>query len=334
MGIPISIASGMNNTAFGDVQGPLAALLQETYDRYKDSEFTLWQKIFCEFNLKTNRATLGEIGGIGLYEDVGENGEYPQTDFSDGFEKTVSAEEWKNSFGVSLTMMEDKLDFAMENIGEELVGAYYLTKNDFFWGMIAAAFNNTDFVTPKGKKISIKTKDGVNLFSTAHKMAHKSGTICNAFSDAFSATALGKASTRMQNMKDDNGHIIGLRPDTIIVPNEESAKSSVFGVVGSYNDPTTPASNKFNYQFGNWNVITVPWLEGCVQGANFPWMLADSTYNKRKRAALDVERIQLNIRSELASNDVNLWKGRGRFGGAFREFRGFLAGGLSFGASL
>lgn len=333
-GIPISIDSGVNNTIFGDIQGPLSMLIQQEYARFQNSEFTQWDKIFKEFQLETHSASIGETGSIGLFEDVGENGAYPISDLRDGFLKTLKAEEWKNSFGISQTMMEDKLDFVLKDQSKQLVSSYYRTKNAFFWGLLGAALNNSDYVTAKKNKISIKAKDNVNLFSQNHKMSNAGGSICNAFSDPFSKTALGKIAEKMQNMKDDNGEILGLVPDTIIIPNIEAAKDDVFGVIGAHNDPDTAAGNKYNYQFGNWTVIVAPWLVPYQPQDGYNWIVMDSQYNEDAHGALDVERIPLGITSKIADNDVNMWKGRCRFSGAFNEFRAFAAGGVSFGASM
>lgn len=332
-GIPISVASGLHSTIFGDVQGPLVQLITDAYNRYKDSNFTQWQNIFHEFKLDSKSAVIGETGAGGLFEDVGENGAYPQSEISEGFQKVLTALTWKYAYSISEDAIEDKLDFVLNDLSEGIVDSYFRTKNNFFWALLGSALKNTDLVTPKKNKVSIAAKDGRNLFSTTHKMAGAGGTLCNAFSDAFSASALGKVAEHMQNMKDENGEILGLVPDTIIIPNTEAAKSAVFGVVGSHNDPTTPASNKFNYQFGNWNVMVVPWLVPYQPESGFNWILMDSSYNERMRGAIDIERIPLKIRSTLAPNDVNEWMGRCRFNGAFKEWRAFAAGGLSFGSA-
>ena len=47
-GIPISVSSGLNNTIFGEIQGPLSLLIEQEYARFQHSEFTLWDKIFKE----------------------------------------------------------------------------------------------------------------------------------------------------------------------------------------------------------------------------------------------------------------------------------------------
>ena len=58
----------------------------------------------------------------------------------------------------------------------------------------------------------------------------------------------------MQNFMDDNGNLLTLAPDTIIIPNDYSLKNAVFEAIGADKDPDT-ANNGFNYLFGRWNVI-------------------------------------------------------------------------------
>ena len=134
---------------------------------------------------------------------------------------------------------------------------------------------------------------------------------------------------------DDNGEIIGLVPDTIIIPNTAKAKDEVFGILGAHNDPNTPAGNRYNYQFGNWDVLVIPWLNDLVAAdGSYPWILMDSNYNESNYGAIDVERIPLAITSDKdRNNDANRWAGRARFGGAFGNFRAFAAGGLDFGTA-
>ena len=203
-------------------------------------------------------------------------------------------------------------------------------------GLLAAALQNKNYVR-NGRVISVDGIDGVKLFSTAHpskadsKLKQK-----NAFSNPFSAEALGKVSTAMQNMKTDSGEIAGLQPDTIIIPNTEKAKREVFGAIGSYHNPDEAASNRFNYLFGNWNVMVVPWLVPVVNEATgaYPWMLMDSAFNARRYGAVDIQRVKPSITSKINDNDANEWKLRTRFSGGFGNWRAFAAGGLDFGAEI
>lgn len=336
-GVIVSVASNAYKTLYGDIQGPLAALIEQEYSKARLDQLTLWEEIFKPFGLKTSKATIASIGTVGLFKPVGENGEYPVSEIGKGFTKDVDSLEWKNSFFISQTMMEDKLDFVLMNNAKMLMDSAVRTKNAFYSGTFASAVLNRDYKVSTTDKVSIKTMDGVNLFSTAHKLANDKRTVSNAFSNTFSATNLGKVATEMQNMKDDNGEMMGLAPDTILIPNTEKAKSELFGVLGARNDPDTPGGNRYNYQFGNWKVIVLPWLVDTVNAntGDYPWILMDSHYNEGNYGALAVERIPLEVKSSIESNnDANRWAGRERYGAAFGDFRAFAAGGLEYGSEL
>lgn len=334
-GVIVSIGEGMYDSLWGNVQGPMKVFLETTYEGARKAQLTIWEKIFKPFQLDSHNATIATSGSLGLFEDVGQNGNYPNTQLGDGFNMLLAAETWKLAVYISQEMMEDKLTFAMKNEGKQLLDSYIRTRNNFFMGMLKAALQGKDYVSVLKNRYSTKTMDGVNLFATNHKLANSKKTVSNAFSDAFSKNALDKVSTEMQNMVDDNGEIIGLVPDTIIIPNTAKAKDEVFGILGAHNDPNTPAGNRYNYQFGNWDVLVIPWLNDLVAAdGSYPWILMDSNYNESNYGAIDVERIPLAITSDKdRNNDANRWAGRARFGGAFGNFRAFAAGGLDFGTA-
>lgn len=334
-GIIFSVASGVNDSVFGKLQDPLKAFIERANEAWMNNEMNLAPKIFHPFKLDSNTGSIASLGSLGEMEAVGENGAYPLGNLEEGYRKVIRAEEWKYSFAISQTAMEDKLDFVITSNGQNLMDAYYRTRNNFMWGLLGAALQNKHFVR-KGMEFSVNTWDGVKLFAQEHPSKFDAKMKqCNAFSDAFSATVLGKLATAMQNAKNDNGEIIGLVPDTIVIPNTEKAKSDVFGVLGAYKDPDTAAGNKFNYQFGNWNVMVVPWLESLATADSYPFFLMDSEYNEKHFGALDVVRIEPKIKSYIdESTDANIWKIRARFSGAFGDWRAFYAGGVSFGKAL
>lgn len=334
-GIIFSVASGVNDSVFGKLQDPLKAFIERANEAWMNNEMNLAPKIFHPFKLDSNTGSIASLGSLGEMEAVGENGAYPLGNLEEGYRKVIRAEEWKYSFAISQTAMEDKLDFVITSNGQNLMDAYYRTRNNFMWGLLGAALQNKHFVR-KGMEFSVNTWDGVKLFAQEHPSKFDAKMKqCNAYSDAFSATVLGKIATAMQNAKNDNGEIIGLVPDTIVIPNTEKAKSDVFGVLGAYKDPDTAAGNRFNYQFGNWNVMVVPWLESLATSNSYPFFLMDSDYNEKHFGALDVVRIEPKVKSYLdESTDANIWKIRARFSGAFGDWRAFYAGGVSFGKAL
>ena len=63
-GIIVSIANNVYNTLYGDIQGPMKALLEQAYEGSRKEQLTLWEKIFKPFKLDTNSATIAGIGTI------------------------------------------------------------------------------------------------------------------------------------------------------------------------------------------------------------------------------------------------------------------------------
>lgn len=328
-GIIISESSNVVNSLFGEVQGPLRVLLERENELWMNREGNIVEKIFVNFKIDTRSATLT---GSTSFAAAGENGAYPTGGIEEeGYAQTFIPETWKGSFAISMEMMEDKLDAVLRGQPVQFMDDYYRARHKFFWGLLGAALQNKDELELNGKRFGVKTKDGARLFSKTHAIAKTKKNQCNVFSNAFSQTNLGKVATEMQNLKNDNGEIVGIAPNAIIIPNLEAAKAEVFGVLGAYHDSGTPAGNKFNYQFGNWDVFVAPELNEYVSGDGFPWILADLNYNKRHYGAMEVERRGLLVRSEIAENDANVWKGNARFTGGFHDFRAFAAGGLSWG---
>ncbi|MBP3413149.1 MAG: hypothetical protein J6K89_07800 [Oscillospiraceae bacterium] len=336
-GIVFSVATGAKESAvFGMVQDPMKALIIRDNEAWMNNEQNLVDKIFKPFRLDTATGSIQEMGNLGEMEMVGENGGYPRSEIEEGFKKIFFAEEWKKEVAISQTAMEDQVSNALTEKARELMDAYHRTRNSFFWGLLGSALQNKHYLR-KGKTISVDTMDGVKLFSTAHpsKFDPKLKQ-SNAFSNAFSAGALGKVSTELQNVRTDNGEIAGLIPDTIIIPNTEEAKREVFGAVGSYHNPDEQASNKFNYLFGNWNVMVVPWLVPfCTAGQPFPWIVMASAFNEKRYGAVDIRRVDPSIKSYIdEGTDANIWAMRTRFSGAFGNWRAFAAGGLPFGKEI
>ena len=98
------------------------------------------------------------------------------------------------------------------------------------------------------------------LFSASHPSITK-GTKAqsNIFSAAFSAYAMDKVQEYMQGFKDDDGHLLNVAPDTILIPNVGELKRAVLAAVGSDLDPES-SKNAMNFQAGLWNVLVWNYL--------------------------------------------------------------------------
>ncbi len=337
-GVIFSVGSNVAPSVFGQIQDPMYALILREHEAWMNKDTNMVDRVFHEFRIHTATGSIRTMGNLGEMEIVGENGPKPRGEILEGFSKVLSSEEWKKSVGISQTALEDEVNGILKEKAHELMDAYHRTRNSFFWGLFGSALQNSNYVR-NGRVISTKTMDDVNLFHVAHPSAFNPKLKqTNAYSAVFSAEALDYVSTEMQNCLTDNGEVAGITPDTIIIPNTAKAKRSVFGAIGAFYDPNEPAGNKFNYQFGNWTVITVPWLVPYVKDKNselFPWVLMDSEQNKTRYGAVDIRRVDPTIKSYIDDDtDTNFFGMRTRFGGAFGDWRAFAAGGLEFGKAI
>ena len=194
----------------------------------------------------------------------------------------------------------------------------------------------TGKTVPIGRSVYDATSaDGVPLFSTAHpSITGGAAGQSNLFTGAFSAEVLDTVQERMQDFTDDDGNLLNIKPDTIIIPNDAGLKKDVFAAIGADKDPTT-ANNGFNYTFGRWTVIVWAYLNQFVASGTKPWVLMSSQYNEDYGGALWYDRKDLTMKSYIDENtDDNVWKGNARWSAGFNDWRAFAVGGASAGTTL
>ena len=146
--------------------------------------------------------------------------------------------------------------------------------------------------------------------------------------------SLSAMETAMQDFRGDNGEVLDVTPDTIVIPNEYTLKRDVFATIGADKDPKTN-NNGFNYQFGRWNVIVWPYLNQFLGTDKKPWILMDSKYNTENGGAVWLDRTNLEVKSRIDDgNDANVWSGYARFIAGFNDWRFAAVGGVTGGSTL
>ena len=80
----------------------------------------------------------------------------------------------------------------------------------------------------------------------------------------------------MQDFCDDDGNLLNVAPDTIIIPNSAKLKRAVFAAVGSELDPESN-KNAMNFQLGLWNILIWPYMDKQIGGKDYV-ILADSKF--------------------------------------------------------
>ncbi len=326
-----SQSGGLNDSVFGKSQAPIRLFLEKRGEAYENESML---KNLFQMN-KSNH--FGEkytaLTAMEGFSPVGENGAYPEDMMQEGFSKLLENETWKDSFAISREMVEDGVLLDMKRKPSAFVGGFYRTRERFGACLLGNAIVGNTTASFGGKSFDCTAADGKKLFATDHGAKVKGAAQSNCYADAFSAEALGKMEIAMQSFRGDNGEMLDIAPDTIVIPNIYALKDAVFAAVGSNLEPTT-GNNKYNYHCGCWNIQIWPYLNEFITSGTAPWLLLDSRYNKDVGSLVWQDRTELEIRSEIAENDANVWKGFARFAAGFNDWRGVCVGGVSGGSNL
>lgn len=330
-GIIFSEGSNVNDSVFGKSQEPIRMFLEKRAEAFEA------QSILPEiFNMGTSThwaekfATMTAMDG---FLPVGENGAYPVDGMQEGYSKVLEHMTWKDSFSISKEIIDDSNLMDLKSKPQGFITAYYRTREKFGAAIFGAAIKKQSSVTFGGKTFDTTGADGQALFSKTHPSKIKGGNQSNLFADAFSQDALGAIEERMQNFKGDNGELLDVAPTTIIIPNDYKLKRDIFAVLGAEHEPET-ANNAWNYLVGRYNVIVWSYLNQFITADTHPWIVMSKSYNEDYGSAMWLDRETLSVRSEIAENDANVWKGRARFTAGINDWRAFAVGGVSGGDTL
>lgn len=331
-GIIISESSGRLNSLYGNFQAPIASCIEERVEAWKVKE--IGPKIFKE--RKSTNFAEGYTGltAMGDWAPVGENGAHPTADFQEAYSKILTNVTWKSMFAISREMKDDNKIGDMMQRATKMTDAYYRTRERHFARLLGTASQGTASFTQGGQTFATTSADADVLFSTSHTPKVSGADQTNMYTNALDADKLAAVMTAMQQVKGDNGEVLGLNPDTLIIPNVAALKKTAFTIVGSLKEPGT-ADNDYNYLFGNLSVLVWPYLNEYIGATNTaPWFIMDSSYNESSDGGIFQNRVDLEVTSRLGTNDENIWDGYARFAAGFIDWRFIMGGGLSGGTTL
>ncbi len=331
MSIVFTQGSGLNDSIFGASQAPIKMFLEKKSESFEE------KSVIKDLFLMENSRNFGEkfvaMTGMNGFSPVGENGEYPKDGMEESFSKMLEHMTWKDEFEISREAVDDAKLMDMKKQPAAFIAGYHRTREMFGAALFGGALSRNKSVMFRGKSFDCSAADNKALFDTEHPSKLNKTKQSNCFSDVFSNDALAAAETAMQNFKGDNDEILNLSPDTIVIPNLYQLKKDVFAAIGADRDPAT-ANNGFNYNFGRWTVIIWPYLNQFIEKGKAPWIIGDSTYNTENGGAVWLDRVKLEVKSEIAGNDANVWKGYSRFIAGFNDWRAFAGGGIAEGTAL
>ncbi len=325
-GIVFSESSGINDSVYGKSQQPIRMFVEKQVEAFEEK--SALPNVFMTADSKNFSEKLTGMTSMNGFMPTGEGGAYPQDEMQEGYAKVLEHVTWKDSFAVTQEMVEDSKALDLRSKPYAFVSGYQRTREQFGAALLAGGISGTSMKF-RGMKFSTASADGKKLFAHNHPAKVKGDAQSNLFKDAFSADTLAAMECRMQDFRDDNGQVLAIAPDTIIIPNDWQLKKDVFAALGADKDPNT-ANNGFNYTFGRFHVVIWQYLNQFIDAKDKPWIMMDSNYNTECGGAVWLDRIKLAVKSYVDENtDNNIWKGRSRFIAGFNDWRAFAVGGVA-----
>lgn len=330
--IVFSEGSGLNDSIFGKSQAPIRAFIEKKAEAFEQQ--SMLDSLFAMEKSKNWGEKFTSMTSMEGFKPVGENGEHPHDGMQEGFAKTLTHMTWKDRFSLSREIVDDAKTIDLKKQPQAFTQGFYRTRERFGAAIYGAAITGKTEMTFGGQKFDTAAADGSAVFAKNHGAKGKGASQSNQFSDAFSNDALMAMESAMQDFRDDNGYVLSITPDTILIPNDYKLKRDVFAAIGADKDPET-ANNGFNYTFGRWNVIVWQYLNNFITKGTAPWIMLDSKYNAENYGAIWLDRTALEVKSLIDDNtDANVWNGYARFTAGFNDWRFAAVGGISGGTAL
>ena len=330
-------SSALNDDIFGKSQYPIKKFLMESEEAEANAHKVI-DMIFDVMPVDDFATKFSGLTSRGNFEDVGENGTYPETEEQVGYTKVIEDTTWKSSFKVSEEMIDDAKMYDVRKKASKFTRSFQRTRNQYG----AAILNNGASTTMsfQSKTYNIACNDTLALFSTAHtSITGGASTQSNYFNAGFSYDNLCRVEELMNKFVGDNGEFLDIQPDTIIVPNNSRILKLIEDALNTSNGgrPGT-ADNSGNYQLGRWNIIKWNYLTNpsTITSGYDVFYVMDSRYNKVDSTTLAwCDRKPLTVKSYIdEATDANIWAGRARFAAAPVDWRGIAMCAAGLGSSI
>ena len=334
--IVYSKSSGLNPGAYGKLETPIKMVIEHESDiQTKKGGICSW--LFnVERSNKFGETIIGQsefdVFNAALEGAGAENDTVVET-----YRKFIEHIQFMKEFTVTAEMMEDAGYGVAQDTkrrAENFTRAYYKTINKLCEFALASGTSASGVFARAN--LDLTAPDGLPLFNSEHVFGAqgKSGKQSNFFygdifrsGDARTAStavfeeALAELSTKIRNMKDENGDILGYTADTIILPGNRLVSESIAKKVCGTEFTLGSANNDINLQYGNWNIVIMPnW-----QTEDDRVMIMSSEANKNLSGNMFFNRVPLTVTNWVDHHTGNyIWNGRCRFGVGFGTYKHIL----------
>ena len=329
MSIIYSQSSGVHNAAIGKLETPIKMIIEHESDYQKKRGGAMDWLFNVEKSNRFGETIVGQ-NEFGVFAAT-EEGEAATGDgIQETYTKFIEHIQFMKEFTVTAKMMEDAnygVAADARRRAENFTRAYYKTMHKICsYALANGTLASGSFA---GATLDLTAPDALPLFSSVHKYGIPSDGLTQSnyfYGNLFASGAaledsLGALASRLRNMKDENGEVLGYTADTIILPgNRPLAESLVKKVCGS-NGALGNGYNDINIQYGNWSIVVLPdW-----QTEDDRMMIMSSEANKNLGGNMFFNRVPLTVSNWVDHHTGNyLWCGRCRFGVGFGSYKHIL----------
>ncbi len=329
MSILYSVTGDLHNAAIGKLETPIKMVIEHESDlQTKKGGIADWL-----FNIeRSNRfgETIVGQNEFGVFEAAAEGAGAASDSLEETYKKFIEHIQFMKEFTITARMMEDAnygVAADARRRAENFTRAYYKTMHKICgYALSNGTATSGSFA---GATLDLTAPDGLPLFSSSHTYGKTGakGTQSNYFSgNMFESTAsfeeaLGLLASKIRNMKDENGEVLGYTADTIVLPGNRPVAETIVKKVCGSEGATGNGYNDINLQYGNWNIVVMPdW-----QTADDRLMIMSSEANRNLGGNMFFNRVPLTVSNWIDHHTGNyIWNGRCRFGVGFGTYKHIL----------
>ena len=339
MAILFSKTSGVNNAQIGRLETPIKMVIEHESDLLTKAGGIRDWLFNVEKSNKFGETIIGQ-NEFDVFQAAMEGAGAENDDMQETYRKFIEHIQFMKEFTITAEMMEDAnygVAADAKRRAENFTRAYYKTQHKIC--EYALTHGTETQGTFARATLDLTTPDGQPLFSSTHTYGGIRGTGVQSnyfWGDIFSSigangerelstaafeAALALLASKIRNMKDENGEVLGYTADTIILPGNRPLAEAIAKKVCGSEGALGNGYNDINLHFGNWNIVILPnW-----QTEDDRVMIMSREANKNLSGNMFFNRVPLSVTNWVDNHTGNyIWNGRCRFGVGFGTYKHIL----------
>ena len=294
----------LKSTDFADLLDPrFRRIFDEEYAQVPDRVGDFYNVMSA--SLQTER--LSSVGTTGAIPQL--SGALTYDDVFQGYDVAITPLEFASGIQIEKKLFDDGLFNVIDQKPRALAGSLFRLRQSHAVRPFTNAFSVDSFFYSHSESVAMCS----NSHTTTSNASTASG-FDNLVTTALTATSLAAARTQMVQFRGDRAEIIGIMPDTLLVPVD--LYETAFEIVGSQGKPTD-ATNAANVHFGQYKVEEWIYLADTND-----WFMMDSRAMKNGRGLIWMDRDKGSFAFVEDFETFNgKWRVYSRWGNAFVDWR-------------